>query len=42
MNVRYLAAAVLLMGTTGCAYGIKATRTANPMVDFSSYDRSSC
>ena len=38
MNVRYLAAAVLLMGTTGCAYGIKATRTANPTVDFSSYD----
>ena len=38
MNVRHLAVAVLLIGTTGCGYSIKATRTANPTVNFSNYD----
>lgn len=38
MNLRCLAVALLVMSTTGCAYGIKATTTANPKADLSNYD----
>ena len=38
MNVKYMAAAVFMMMTSGCGYRVKATTAVNPQVDLSSYD----
>jgi hypothetical protein len=38
MNIKYLAAVLMVMTMTGCGYRVKATTTVNPKVDLSNYD----